>query len=415
MPPILCLGLNHHTAPVALRERLSCSLVAITAQLPADTAVLELAVLGTCNRVELYAVIQPHVAAPKLFLLNLLAQANQVDPAEFMEYVYFMTGDTAVNHLLRVAAGLESLVLGEPQILGQVTDAYMTAVNQHTIGPVINALFKTAIRAGKRARAETTIGSNPASVSSVAIALAQQTLGPLDHRQILVIGAGQMGRLALKALRQRGLSHIAVANRTVARAQALTAAWGGPAYGLDELPTAIANADVVITAVSSSQPLIGSSTIAPRARPLVMVDIAVPRNVDTAVATLPHVRLYDVDDLQATLDESLAARQAEIPYVEQIIIEETGLFATQLSELAVKPLIRDMRRKAEQIRETELERTMRHLGDLDAQTAAHIKHLSQSIVNKLLHEPTLLLKQKASNNQADAYATAVRELFGLPE
>lgn len=415
MPPILCLGLNHHTAPVALRERLSCSLAPITAQLPADTAVLELAVLATCNRVELYAVIQPHVPAPKLLLLNLLAQANQVDPAEFMEYVYFMTGDTAVNHLLRVAAGLESLVLGEPQILGQVTNAYMTAVNQHTIGPVINALFKTAIRAGKRARAETTISSNPASVSSVAIALAQQTLGPLDHRQILVIGAGQMGRLALKALRQRGLGHIAVANRTVARAQALTAAWGGAAYGLDELPAAIANADVVITAVSSSQPLIDSSTIAPRARPLVIVDIAVPRNVDTAVATLPHVRLYDVDDLQATLDESLAARQAEIPRVDQIITEETGLFATQLGELAVKPLIRDMRRKAEQIRETELERTMRHLGDLDAQTAAHIKHLSQSIVNKLLHEPTLLLKQKASNNQADAYATAVRELFGLPE
>lgn len=418
MPPILCLGLNHQTAPVALRERLGCSLASLAGtllagQLPA--AISELVLLSTCNRIELYAVAHPGEANSAKNLLYLWAQTQQLDPAEIEDYVYFLTDDTAVNHLLRVASGLDSLVLGESQILGQVTDAYRTAVSQHTIGPVLDALFKTAIRTGKRARAETTISSNPASVSSVAIALARQALGGLTNRAILVVGVGEMGQLALKALQARGLTQVSVANRTKNRAETAVAPFTGRAYSLDELPQAIGAADVVITAVHSPQSIIDITTIGERERPLVIVDIAVPRNVDTAVANLPHVRLYSLDDLRATLDESLAARQAEIPQVEQIIAAERAQLTLHYGELTLKPLILEMRRKAEQIRETELERALRHLGEVDEQTMAHLQRFSHSLVNKLLHEPTIRLKEKAGHQQAGEYATAVRELFGLPE
>lgn len=412
---ILCLGLSYQTAPVALRERLSCTLPQIQPLLAHCTAVQELVIISTCNRIELYAAALPAPACPRAELIAILAEVSGLAPAEFVPHTYSYADGDAIHHLLRVSAGLESLVLGEPQILGQVTDAHMTAVAAHTTGPILDALCKSAIRTGKRARTETAISSNPASISSVSIALAQQLLGNLAERHILVIGAGEMGRAAIKSLRSRGLRHISVANRTISRATALTAGFSGTGYGLNALPQAIAAADVVITAVSSPTPIITPTTIAPREQPLVIVDIAMPRNVDTAVAHLPHIHLYDVDDLQATLDESLAARQAEVPHILEIIEQETAVLYGQLRELSIKPLIVDMRRKAELIREAELERTLRHLGELDPQTLAHIQHFSRSLVNKLLHEPTLRLKQKAVDDEAVAYATTVRELFGLLE
>jgi glutamyl-tRNA reductase len=373
-------------------------------------AVCELVLLSTCNRIELYAVVDADVTQAKTVLLNLLAQTRGLDSAQFTDYVTVFEGEAVSDHLLKVAAGLDSLVLGEPQILGQVTDAYMTSVAQGTTGSILDALFKAAIRTGKRTRTETAISSNPASVSSVAIALAQKMLGDLSNRRTLVVGAGEMGRLAVKALRIRGLSQIAVANRTVARAEALVAEWGGRYYSLAQLQQAISEADVVITAVASDKLIIDETTIGARQRPLIVVDLAVPRNVATAVCHLPNVQLFDVDDLQATLDESLAARQAEVPAVEAIIAEEKANLQDQLRQLTIKPLIIDMRRKAEEIRQTELERTLRHLGEVDDQTLTHIQHLSRSLVNKLLHEPTARLRQKASDEE---YTTTVRDLFGL--
>lgn len=411
---ILCLGLNHRTAPVELRERLTASLAHVVACLPQNTAVQELALLSTCNRLELYATLPPQEPGAAV-LLSLLAQTNGLEPAMLVDHVYFYKADTAVHHLLRVAAGLDSLVLGEPQILGQVAAAHQTAVTAGTAGPVLDTLFKAAVRAGKRARAETKISSNPASVTSVAIALAQQKIGRSSNSRYLVVGAGEMGRLAVKALRYRGLHHIAVANRTVTRAQALTAAWAGPAYGFEALPQAIAAADVVLTAVHAPAPIIDITEIWPRERPLILIDLAVPRNVATAVARLPHVLLFDMDDLQTTLDESLAARQIELPGVEAIIAQEAGVLQRQFQELTIKPLIVDMRRKAEEIRQHEWDRTLKHLDELDPQTLAHIQHFSRSLVNKLLHEPTLRLKAKAADNQASEYAAAVRHLFGLVE
>jgi glutamyl-tRNA reductase len=284
-----------------------------------------------------------------------------------------------------------------------------------TAHSVLDVLFKAAIRTGKRVRSETAISSNPASVSSVAIALAQQVLGDLRQRQLLIVGAGEMGRLAVKSLQKRAMQQVSVANRSLANAETAVAQFNGRAYGLDELPQAIAAADVVITAVQSAIPLIDTQTIIRRERPLVIVDIAVPRNVTTAVAKLPYVTLFDVDDLQTMLDESLAARQAELPRVQAIIAAETKRLNGQLRELSIRPLLVDMRRKAEQIRESELERTLRHLGEIDPQTLAHIQHFSRSLVNKLLHEPTLRLKEKANRNEAADYMATLRDLFGLVE
>ncbi len=410
---ILCLGLSHHTASVELRERLSCSLADVWPAALNNTAVQEMVVLSTCNRFELYVTATPELNCPRTELIELLAAAHNLQPEDISEHVYTFADADAIHHLLRVASGLDSLILGEPQILGQVTDAYMTAVAANSTNTVLDALFKAAIRTGKRVRTETAISSNPASVSSVSLNLAKQILGDLQQCHTLVLGLGQMGRLALKALSSRHLDNVSIANRTKAKAETAVAPFNGRAYGLDELPQAIEAADVVIAAARASTPLIDINSLKARTRPLVIIDIAVPRNVDTAVAALPYVYLFDVDDCQATLDESLAARQAEIPQVEAIIFEEIGILNAHLRELAIKPLIVDMRRKADQIREAELERTLRFLGDVDPQTLAHIQHFSRSLVNKLLHEPTLRLKEKANDEQADDYAATVRELFGL--
>lgn len=412
---IFCLGISHKTAPVSLREKFSCRLGDLVIALPSYSAVRELVLLSTCNRIEIYAELPKRTPLLKSFFVNLLAQASLLNTGEFEAHVYTYVEEQAVKHLLKVASGLDSMVLGEPQILGQVTKAHMTAVSQKTSGPVLNALFQSAIHTGKRIHTETSISSNPASISSIAISLAQQAMGDLSEQRILVVGAGEMARLAIKALRNRKLTNIGVANRTVSRAEMIAAEWNGRAYSLDQLPQAIAEADMVITAVRTETLVINRETIAERKRRLVFVDIAVPRNVDTRVRHLPLVQLFDVDDLQTTLDESLATRQAEIPRVEAIIDQEFRKLQAELRQQTIKPVIVEMRRQAEEIRQTEMARTLRYLGDLDPQTVAHIQHFSRSLINKLLHKPTIRLREAALEDRAEQYVGAVRDLFGLEQ
>lgn len=429
IPQIACLGLSHRTAPVETREQLTCSLTDASRLLPAVgesmdeidgrfAAIQEIAILSTCNRMELYAVVDGAFAAPRNLLGEMLQAIHQIDLDPFAEHIYFYEGEAAIHHLFNVAAGLDSLVLGEPQILGQVNDAYQAAVEAHTLGPRLNAIFQAAIRAGKRARTETAISSNPASISSVAISLAQEVLGDLTARRALVVGLGEMGQLALKSLRHRGVDDVSVANRTVSRAETAVSGGDGVAYSLDQLPAALSQMDVVITATASPQPIISAAMVAGvtagrEERPFVLIDIAVPRDVDPAARNVPGVHLFDVDDLQGTLDSALAARRREVPRVETIIHQEISCLRAELQELAIKPLIVDLRRKAEAIRQRELKRTMRYLDDVDPETMEHIQHLSRSLVNKLLHDPTIRLKAKASNGHAANYAAAVRDLFAL--
>lgn len=410
-PLIMCLGLSHHSAPIVLRERFTFSHESMAAL--AETAGREITLLVTCNRIELYAALETPPIRPKEYMVQLLSKLSGLNPELFVGSTYLLTGAKAMNHLLRVAAGLDSLVLGESQILGQVAEAYQLAADLDTTGPILTTLFQSAVRTGKRARTETAIGQNPTSLSSIAINLAQQVLGDLSERQILIVGTGEMGQLAVKTVRHRGLAHIAVANRTLAKAEELVAGSNGRSYGLEQLPEAIAAADVVITTARTTEAFIDESAISIRERPLVIVDIALPRNVAASVADMPNVQLFDLEDLETIIDESLTARQVEIPAVEAIIAEEYERFLKVLRYLTVKPLIVDMRRKAEQIRQTELERSLRYLGDLEPETLAHIQHFSRSLVNKLLHEPTIRLREVAGKKSTARYEAALRTLFGL--
>lgn len=429
---IACLGLSHHAAPVELRERLSCGLlledhsrpaaVAEDVSLSQDFPLLgEVALLSTCNRIELYAAVDPAAKDTRSLLFEFLGSRHDGDLSKIAGYFYLHRGADAVRHLLRVACGLDSQILGEPQILGQVTGAFTQAVDARTIGPVLTALFRGAIRTGKKARAHTAISTNPSSLGSISIAHAEKIVGPLNERTVLVIGLGEMGRMAINALRKRGVQRIHIANRTRDRAEQLLASWEGAAYSLDELPQALARADVVISATAAPGVILDVPQVEPtlRQRPdrkLVIVDIALPRDVSPAVGNLSNVHLFNMDHLRQSLDAAIAARRREVPHVESLIEVEMKALRDEFKQLTISPVIVDLRRKAEDIRRRELERTMRFIGeDVDPETLKHVQHLSRSLVNKILHEPTVRLRQRASNGQASAYADAVRELFDLPD
>jgi glutamyl-tRNA reductase len=421
---LFCVGLSHQSAPIELREQLS--------HWPdgdlRTPAIAELVIVSTCNRLELYAyltetgVCESNAADELLHgrqALTTLMAATQALPAlYFADHLYIYQGEAAVRHLCRVAAGLESLVLGEAQILGQVNTALQKAQAAQMVGPVLSALLRVGIKSGRRARAETQISTNAVSVGSAALNLAHQRAGDLRTKQVLIIGLGEIGQLTLKGLRARGVTNIALANRTLERAQSMAAAWGGATYALDQLPAALHAADVVISATSAATPILDAATVAqvmaqrPN-RPLVLLDLAVPRDIDPAVKMLPGVHLFDVDDLRNSVDAALAARQREMPQVERIIEDLLLEWRQQFQELQVRPVVVELRQKAEQIRLRAVERTLRYLGEVDRQTADQLRHLSHALVNQLLHEPTLQLKRKAGQPQADLYAGLVSDLFGL--
>jgi glutamyl-tRNA reductase len=326
-------------------------------------------------------------------------------------------GEDVARHLCRVASGLDSLLLGEAEILGQVRGAFEAAESAKTIRPALSLLFRTAVATGRRARAETAIGVNCMTASSMALSLAEGVLGDLRDRKALVIGAGRMGLQSLKAVAGRGIAQIAIANRSPERATEAAARFGASVYGLDDLEDALAWADVAVSATSSEKPVVGVDVVRAamqrRQRPLVLVDLAVPADIERDVADLPGMRLFDVDDLRAGLDGALASRLREVPKVEGIVEEEVLAFGRRYRELEVEPLVAALRRRADGIREAEVERTLRHLGDVDPETADHIDRLSHALVKKLLHEPTARLRERAGEGDAGDVAAAVRELFGL--
>jgi glutamyl-tRNA reductase len=420
---ILCLGLNHHTAPVELRERLTFSPTALKAALarwgcgdgarPAGTA--EGAILSTCNRLEVYAVAHDVEAADGLRAF--LAEARRLS-ADLSLPFYTYVDEMAVQHLFRVAAGLDSMILGEPQILGQVLEAYEAARGQGAAGPVLAALFRRAAHAGKRARTETAISHSAATVSSVAVALAGQVFGSLSGCSVLVLGAGEMAELAARALIVRGAPPPTVVNRSFERARELAETWGGEALSFEWLGEALARADIVIAATAAPHvivdvPRVEAALAARGDRPLFLIDIAVPRNVDAAVGRLPGVHLYNIDDLEALVEDHLNGRRREIPRVEEIVAEEVGEFMAWFKALDVVPIIAELRQRSEEVRQAEVARALRRLGDVSERERQIIEMMSQSLVNKLLHAPTERLKVEAGNGQAVLYAEVARALFNL--
>lgn len=408
------VGLSHHTAPIAMREQLSFTAdktqnaLAFAPQFGLD----ELVIISTCNRLELYAYADNYHK-----VRDFLATVQETCAQKLEAHLYHYGGAEAANHLCRVASGLDSMVLGEPQILGQVASAFERSTQLGAIGKNLTRLFRTAIRTGKRARTETDISQNAVSISTAAIQLAQSRVGDLQDKEILIVGAGEMAQLALKHLQSRGLEKVSIANRSVERAQCLLP--DGRVYGLGDLPEALMAADVVFTATAAIVPVVTAELVqnvmAQREeRPLAFVDLAVPRDVAPAVAHLLNVQLYDVDDLQSQVDEALWLRQRAVPKVEKIIGDELKRYRKKQKEAAVTPVISGLHQRAEEIRQKELERALRFLpADLDEKTREQFEYFSQSLIKKLLHEPTIRLRKEAANDHADQYVESMRFLFGI--
>lgn len=418
---LYCLGLNHQTAPVSLREKLAFNEEQVRSALARlgcgrfSEQVQEMVILSTCNRMEIYAVSAQDI---RVALFDFLADVHGFPLDGFREHFYFYEALDVAQHLFRVAAGLDSLVIGEPQILGQVTRALELARGQNAAGALLNRLFQSAIHAGKRARTETAISRNPASVATLAAALAEQAVHDVRTAQVVVLGAGEMAELAVEALRKRGAGHILVINRTLKRARPLAARWDAEIATFEQLEEALLRADILISSTGAPHTLVHFEMVSEMmpqraARPLVMIDIAVPRDIDPAVNDIPGVRVYDMDSLDHQLQDALDGRRREIPQVEAILASELTDFASYLRSLDMLPLIGELSAYAEQIRQAELEKTLRRLPDLSAAERKRIEKMTQAMVKKLLAPAIQRLRAEAGCSHAPEYATVVRTLFHL--
>ena len=392
------IGLSHHVAPVELRER-------VTLDLPAASALAEslgdAICLSTCNRTELY-----FDGVDEREALTAL-QALAGEPLDGV--VYRLHEDAAALHLFRVAAGLDSLVPGEGEILGQVRNAYEAA---HP-GSLLDRVFRQALGVGKRVRSETAIGESPASVSSAAGALAAQVFGDLAGRRVLLIGAGRIGELAAANLASRGAKIAYVANRTVDTARELAHRFGGEALTLPEIASRLGDVDVVVSSTSAPETVLQAGDVpAKRRTPLFFIDIAVPRDLDSAIAKLDGCFLYDIDDLEAVVAETLSGRRSEAARAEQLVAEEAERFRSWRASLDVVPAIASLRARAEEIRSAELAKVDSRMSADERRT---LESVTSQILNKLLHLPTIRMKEAAVSSDGAAYADAVRHLFGLEE
>ncbi|MBN2116118.1 MAG: glutamyl-tRNA reductase [Anaerolineales bacterium] len=418
---ILSLGLNHTTAPVHLRERLAFSEEQVRISLSRlacgrmPSSLTELVIVSTCNRTEIYAASNPSAFAE---LEAFLSDARGLPVHDFHPYSYRFEDLEAARHLFDVAAGLDSLVIGEPQILGQITRALELARGQEAAGPTLNRLFQAAIHAGKRARTETAISRNPASVSSLAASVAEKTLGHIKTASVLVLGAGEMAELTVEALRKRGVEKIRVINRTLERAQELAQRWGAEAATFEFLQQALCEADILISSTGAPHIVVDAKMVreamrSRRARLLVLIDIAVPRDIDPDCLDIPQVELFDIDGLNAQLEDSLTRRMDEVPHVKRILEEELSGFEEYLNSLEMLPIIAHIRQRAETIRAAELEKTLRRMPGLTDVERERIEALTQSLVQKLLDHPTRHLRAEAASQRAPEYAALVRKLFDL--
>ena len=419
---IVLLGMNHRSAPLELRERLAArDPAAPLRKLVAGDDIDEAVLTSTCNRVEVVAVTRSLDAA-RLRLRSFFARdlpGDELGAGELDDYLYEHLDGDAMRHVLRVACSLDSMVVGEPQILGQTKDAYQQAVDCGAAGPLLGRLFQHAFATAKQVRTETRIAERPVSVARVAVDLARQIFEDLSDKQALLIGAGDMIEMALEALRGHGLEAVRVANRTPERAAELATRFEATAHGLDELPALLPQADMVLTSISGERPVLTTERVtaalrARRKRPIFLIDIGVPRNVDPAIDRLDNVFLYDIDDLGAVAQENAEQRRRETARAEGIVEQQRQRFDGWLSALRAVPTIKHLRERVESIRSAEVERALRRLeladGDRDAVDA-----LTRAIVNKILHAPVSRLRQEAEREEGMAYLEAARVLFGLDE
>lgn len=401
---LLAIGLNHKTAPVDIRERLTFGpdiIVAALRNLTEKAGVREAVILSTCNRTELYCV--PDNVQPEQ-ITRWIGQFHGLDPALVNPYLYQHRDEHAVTHLLGVSSGLDSLVLGEPQILGQVKAAYQTACDAGTTAKLLGRLFQHTFSAAKQVRTDTAIGSSPVSVAFAAVTLARQIFSDTTDQTALLIGAGETIELTARHLHQQGIKQIIVANRTVEKAHELASLFDGFAIGLTEIPGHLAQADIVISSTASPLPVLGKGTVESalkqrRHKPIFMVDIAVPRDIEPEVGNLEDIYLYTVDDLQEVIQDNLRSRQEAAEQAQEIIEQQTHEFMSWLRSLDAVNLIQNFRSRAEQDRDEVLSRAMRMLekGKSPEET---LQFLANTLTNKLLHVPSSKLREASSNGDA---------------
>ncbi|HVA20299.1 MAG TPA: glutamyl-tRNA reductase [Solirubrobacteraceae bacterium] len=425
MSELLALGISHKTAPVALRERLAFTepqASEFARALTASAEVREAVVISTCNRTEVYLVVGEAGGAlvkAEGDVLGLLARRAGIRPTELAEAIYSPRNCDAARHLYRVTAGLESMIVGEAEIQGQVKRAHEAAMAAGVTGPLSNRLFAAALTTGKRVRSETEIGASRVSVPSVAVDLALSVLGGLEERHVVILGAGETSELTARALADQGAGTIFVANRHADRALSLAKRFGGSVVGLDGLPDQLLRADIVLSSTSSPHPIVGREELElvmseREGRPLLLIDIAVPRDIDPGCAELEGVSLYDIDDLQTAAARNLSTRASEAPRAQEIVEEEIHRFARWLGQLETLPTVSALREHGNALVEQVLAENAGRWESASPRDLARVQEIARAVMSRLLHEPTIRLRS-LSQERGHASLELVRELFGLRE
>jgi glutamyl-tRNA reductase len=414
---VLCLGISFKTAPVALRERLAMTpgpAGDFLREITAVESISEAALISTCNRSELYLVSSNPVAAESA-ALGLLATRAGIRPTELTDAIYAPRNCDAARHLYQVAAGLDSMIVGEAEVQGQVRTAHEIAREAGTAGPMLHRMFNAALQTGKRVRAETQLSVGRASVSSVAVRLAQDVLGDLAHRNVIIIGAGETSELTAQALAGEGVQTVFLANRHADRARSIAARFGGEVVSLHDLPEQLLTADIVVSSTSSPHPIVGvaelEEVMAQRpGRPLLLIDIAVPRDIDPACGQLPDVTLYDIDDMHSVVAHTLNARAGEVDGASAIVEEEIQRFARWMGQQDILPTVAALREHGRDIVDQVLAENSGRWEGTTQRDLARIDAVARAVMQRLLHEPTIRLRESGHGR-----VELVRELFGLAD
>ena len=417
---VIVVGLNHRTVPLDLFEKMTvpeAKLPKALADLSSRENISESVILSTCNRIEIYAYAEKFHGAYQ-DIRNFLSEISHVAPEDFSDHLIGLFGSDAIEHLFKVSSGIDSAVIGEHEILGQVRSAWELAIEEQAVGTVLNSLFRHSLEVGKRARSETSISRNITSVSQAAVAMADKQLNGLIGKRVLVVGAGEMGEGMAKSLHAGGITELRVANRTWDRAVETAERLNGKPVRLDELPQNLTEVDLLLTSTGATAAILEYGDLDEAARQregreLLIVDIAVPRDVDPAAAELDGVTLLDMDDLREFAEKGIRAREKEVSSVIEIINEELERFSNLFSARSVAPIVTQLHSRAEEIRNAELQKLFRKFPELTSEQLKGIETLTSVIANKLIHEPTVRLKDAAGTPKGERLSEALQDLFDL--
>ncbi|WP_130607099.1 glutamyl-tRNA reductase [Cohnella abietis] len=419
---LIVVGLNYRTAPVEIRERFALSEREMPLALQAfkrTTGILEGVIVATCNRTEIYAVVDRQQLCGH-YIRAFMEQWFKISRKEFNSHLYMYEDDRAVEHLFRVTSGLDSMIIGETQILGQVRDAFLLSQEQQATGTIFNRLFKQAITLAKRAHSETSVGESAVSVSYAAVELGKRIFGRFDDKKVMIMGAGKMSELTAQHLHSNGAKEVFVVNRTLEKAQELAEKFQGSAMGMEEAVNRLKDTDIVISSTGSEQFVITRKQIEAamagrKKKPLFLIDIAVPRDIEPSCGDVSNVFLYDIDDLEGIVQTNMAKRRQEATIIEEMIVEEQEAYRQWYSTLGVSPLIRALQEKAGAIQENTMESLLRKLPELDERQVKVVRKLTKSIVNQVIHDPILRIKELAAEKRSDEALKLFVQLFALED